>query len=129
MKLKNSARLNPVTLQAALSAWSAHGGDAISFAKVNTSSSSRLCNLLISPKTDLLCPNASTTFAAPASPFVWIMAVSYTHQCLPQIAATTHKGYPVVVLVDVMCINSWGSDFTLINVVHTNGLQDLSLSN
>jgi hypothetical protein len=55
--------------------------------------------------------------------------VSYTHQCLPQIAATTHKGYPVVVLVDVMCINSWGSDFTLINVVHTNGLQDLSLSN
>ncbi len=43
-------------------------GAAISFAKVNTSSSSRLCNLLILPKTDLLCLNASTTFPVPASP-------------------------------------------------------------
>jgi hypothetical protein len=34
--------------------------------------------------------------------------VSYTHQRLPQIAATPRKGYPVVVLDDVMCINSWG---------------------
>ncbi|CAK9167401.1 unnamed protein product, partial [Ilex paraguariensis] len=66
-------------------------------------------------------------FPVPASPLVRIMAAPsrILLRASPRFRATTDKGDPKIVLVDVVFIVGGGEDFGLVDVVDSDGFEDL----